>query len=126
VVPAEVTGICAGPRALAVLINFNLVCVCWIFFRAESLTRATEVLHAVFQPAPHAISLTALMDSNLDAAIGAGAGLTVLALHAILWERWIPKVRGSWPSMAAYVPTLILVMIAFGRWAVQGFIYFQF
>lgn len=116
----------AGPRSLAVLINFNLVCLCWVFFRAQSLSRAEEVFGAVLRPAPDATTLMALLNSNADAAIGATVGLAVLALHALAWERWIPRLRSSWRNMAVYLPALVVTMVAFGRWVVQGFIYFQF
>ncbi len=35
-------------RALGVLLTFNLVCACWVFFRADGMDRALEVFRRIF------------------------------------------------------------------------------
>jgi len=117
-----------GPAGwAAVLINFHLVCLCWIFFRARSVADANSILANIFffrsgDPA----SSARLVDTIRPEMISGGIGLAVLFVHALLWRKYISRLTESWPATVVYAVTMLIVLSAFGQFASEGFIYFQF
>lgn len=103
-----------------VLLTYTLVCVAWVFFRAEDLNQAISYLGQLFT-ADFGFSLM---------------GIRMLALIALLvaieWfgrsKEFALEVKGSespWFRRSVYVATILLLFLE-GRDAGQQFIYFQF
>jgi D-alanyl-lipoteichoic acid acyltransferase DltB (MBOAT superfamily) len=109
-----------GRKLLARLATFHFVAFAWVFFRAESVERALEILGrlTVGGPAP---ALTPL----LVAALGA------MALLHFLPERWPRRAAEAFGNLvpalqAAALGATLLVADALGPEGVPPFIYFRF
>jgi hypothetical protein len=99
--------------------TFNLVCLAWVFFRAESVDQAFDVLGRLTQPASTALDpIVVLVVAAALAAqyIPAGA----VARAQVVFSRW-----GA-VAQAAALGTALLVIDALGPAGVAPFIYFQF
>ena len=109
-------------RIARVLLTFHLVCLGWVFFRAESAGHAFAMLGA-------------LGDGWGELAFsGYAAGmLTVLVLPLLVYEGWLEKrddqlalLDAPWPVQAAGYAYLIVTLLILVPLAPQVFIYFQF
>jgi D-alanyl-lipoteichoic acid acyltransferase DltB (MBOAT superfamily) len=108
-------------RALAVLGIFHFVCVCWIFFRAEGVTRAVEMLAAIAAPSTPAMLLTPWL------AILIVIGMAVQFTSPDLIE----KLDGIYQKLPVWVVGLLAGCVLLAVELVGGdetaaFIYFQF
>ena len=113
-------------RALRWLLTFHFVVLCWIFFRAQGLQQALDVVAQIgreFHP-----------EAILQALQGYRTVLLLMALGYFLhWMpgRWIERVRGGFialPTAAKFALTLVLVllMLKVQTADLQPFIYFDF
>jgi len=109
-----------------VLLTFHFVCFCWIFFRAENMDIAGQVIGQIlwnFNP-----------QVCWDFLIGYSTVVQVLVLGLVLhflpvsWEKkahqalaWSPL-----PIKLAFVVLAVLVAVQFKSADIQPFIYFQF
>jgi D-alanyl-lipoteichoic acid acyltransferase DltB (MBOAT superfamily) len=111
-----------GLRLLRTIFFFHLVCISWLFFRANSMEQAWDMLAI--------LSSTWLSSSFL----WYGAALFAFFVAPfVLYELWLEKrgdqlalLQAPWPVQAAcysYVSVLALVFVPI---APQVFIYFQF
>ncbi|HEX2517294.1 MAG TPA: MBOAT family protein [Chloroflexota bacterium] len=111
----------AGARWLSRLVTFNLVCVGWVLFRADSLSTAWELLArsvTAWGPAP-------LVTGSLVAVIG-----------AVLASQFLPASVGAraeaafgrlpLPLQGAALGAFCAAVVAFGPQGVAPFIYYQF
>jgi len=106
------------------LITFNVVCLAWVFFRADSFSNAGDVLNRIFDP------------SHWNQAAPLVTGGVLLAIGAGLVEQYIPRDAlartMSWFSRlppAAQGVTLGFVLLltnSMGPRGVAPFIYFRF
>ena len=112
-------------RVVAVVFFFQLVCLGWLFFRAESLAQAWSFLVALAtNPAPRAGSRVSLGPVAVSACLAVGLVLTQLAQY-FKRDAWLvfhspAPVRGLIYAVAA----LLFVWIGVDGGAT--FIYFQF
>lgn len=105
------------PHILRVAITFNLVCLCWVLFRSESLGQAYEVYSSLLG-----------MGESGTRSLWPGARFRVAALFiagstaAVLWA--IPPHTKA----AAWAATIWLtaITLCFGEFASHTFVYFQF
>ena len=109
-------------RVLRRLVTFHVVCLGWIFFRADSFGRASDVIYGLFthwgRPAP--LVTTSVL---LAIAVGiAGQYVPVRAIGALL-ERFqrIPLV-----AQASCLAIGLMLVDALGPRGVAPFIYFRF
>ncbi len=109
-------------RILAILIFFHLVCVTWIYFRADSLTQANELFLALF-------SSYQLTDFS-QYIIGM---LAFFCLPMLILEQRIENsgnmlyVLGlRWPIRAAVYIYFVFMLLIFPPLTPQVFVYFQF
>ena len=104
------------------LVTFHLVCLAWVFFRADSFSRAGEVLTGLVtrwgEPSP-------LVTAGVLAAIAAGIGSQYLPerVPRALMARFS---RLPVAGQAAVLAGVLLVAHAMGPQGVAPFIYFQF
>ena len=113
-------------RALRWLLTFHFVVLCWIFFRAQGLQQALDVVAQIgreFHP-----------EAILQALQGYRTVLLLMALGYFLhWMpgRWIERVRGGFiapPTAVKFALTLVLalLMLKVPTADLQPFIYFDF
>jgi D-alanyl-lipoteichoic acid acyltransferase DltB (MBOAT superfamily) len=118
----EAAGLRPAQRALRIMLMFHLVCIGWLFFRANTLTQALDMLTSIALRPEWTAACTP---------IAGMIALYILPLMAFEW--WADKQ----PSEVAYVssPRLLrglgyayaaLMLIVFPPPVAHEFIYFQF
>lgn len=121
-------------KALCVFATFHFVCLAWVFFRAESVGQAWQVLARLGAMNFEATNLTTPVFSI---PLGAGALPVSVLLVLILsyLAHWFPKnaldrVRGGWTWLPSPAQALVILSIAFGLYYISGtevqFIYGNF
>ncbi len=109
-------------RVVGRLLTFNFVCFAWIFFRADSFSRAAEVIARLFdawgEPSP-------LVTGSVVLAIAVGIAWQYVPAGAIgsLLARFG---RLSVPAQAAWVAGCLMVIDTLGPAGVAPFIYYRF
>jgi D-alanyl-lipoteichoic acid acyltransferase DltB (MBOAT superfamily) len=108
-------------RVFCMLATFHFVCLAWVFFRSETLTHATAMLHQLTRGSTHHENLPVEVLAVL--AIGIGSHL--------LPERWFGGVQGRWVTSPAAVQGALLFGVAWILRNMSGadavpFVYFQF
>jgi D-alanyl-lipoteichoic acid acyltransferase DltB (MBOAT superfamily) len=108
-------------RIVAVLLTFHVVCVAWVFFRANDFHTAYLMFSRMatlttYHPNIHALPMTML-------AIG-------VVTH-LLPDAWTDRVRAAFPRLPALVQGIALFLVALGIKQMQSaeavpFVYFQF
>lgn len=108
-------------RALRVLLVFHFVCFCWIFFRADDMARAAEVLMGLLDVTRPATLATPFLASLI------AFGLAIQFTPPDLIERLdaIYQRLPGW-SVGALAGALLLVVELIGGDGTAPFIYFQF
>ncbi|MFN8321444.1 MAG: MBOAT family O-acyltransferase [Chitinophagales bacterium] len=128
----------SGVNLLEVFFNFLLVTFTWVFFRANSMTHAFDILQNCFKTyfLPQGNSVTAFVlnwmkELNMGVSDVLVLGSAIFILEAGHWvlnchsgQSWMEE-RPVWVRYFIYcaITTLILV---FGNFGVKQFIYFQF
>jgi D-alanyl-lipoteichoic acid acyltransferase DltB (MBOAT superfamily) len=110
------------PVFMRMVIFFHLVCVTWVFFRAQSIGGAFDILHNVATN----FTLSALPSIMVFDLIRYAGPL--LLLQYVEYRRddpdWLVGTR--WPVQGLTYAALILLLIVFGETGGNEFIYFQF
>ena len=118
--------VAGGGRLLAWALTFHFVCLCWVFFRAESMTTALNVLHQIgtdFKPA--------LIPAMLPA-YARVFGLMALAYYLHFIPRAVKDSVLGWfgrvPDLgkALLVVAVVVLLFQVKNAEMQPFIYFQF
>jgi D-alanyl-lipoteichoic acid acyltransferase DltB (MBOAT superfamily) len=111
-----------GWRLAGIIITFHLVCMAWVFFRAESPGRAFDLLAA----------LGARWESTGFLTTGASL-MAFFLVPWLLFETWLEKnrdsfalVEGPWLARACFYLYVVLMLMFFAAPAPVEFIYFQF
>ncbi|WP_255158091.1 hypothetical protein [Siphonobacter sp. BAB-5385] len=113
-------------RWLAQLLTFHFVCFCWIFFRADSMEIAQQLLHQIatqFDPT----LIVQFVEGYQNVLLVMLLGYTLhfmprsLELQAENWITRLPLV-----GKLAWLLAVILLMTQVQSAEVQPFIYFQF
>ncbi len=102
------------------LITFHVVCLGWVFFRADSFETAWAILGQLvdFGPAP-------LVTPTILLLVAGGIGVQYIPQGTRLWIR-AGFGRFGVAAMTAVLAAFLLVLDAFGPEGVAPFIYFQF
>lgn len=104
-------------------ITFSLVCIAWVFFRADSLSGAFDYLFRIFHPGSGVSDL------------GVGVSLIFMAIFILILFEWlfrsesIPFALWSGNRIVRYAAysTIVFFILFFGAYInPQSFIYFQF
>ena len=117
-------------KALEMLLTFHLVVFSWIFFRASSLSDALYVVTHLFSGLSFDVSGHGIMPGGVyEMAIAAFAVLIMESVH-ILQARTgaageVLQRQPLWVRWPAYWCVCILI-VAFGKFGLREFIYFQF
>lgn len=110
------------PTIVKMVVFFHLVCVTWVFFRAESMDSAYHILHAMawrFEPSQ------ALWVVVIELAQFAGP---LALLQFVEYRRNDPDwlVHSHWSVQGIVYAAMIILMLVFGVTGGNEFIYFQF
>jgi alginate O-acetyltransferase complex protein AlgI len=108
-------------NAVRMFITFHLVCLSWVFFRANTLADAVAILRGVFEPAEQ-LYLTGLPSGALACMVLVAIQVvqeTRGSVRALLAPRPLPVRWLAWYALA-------FAVVLFGNEAGVQFIYFQF
>ena len=106
-------------KAIGQLVTFLLVCLGWVWFRAESMEDAAIIFHRLFWPTSGETYLLGLSWMLL------GVGLCYHLVLPPLAEYLAGKrIAPIWSGLA--YASLIALLIVFTPFSLQRFIYFQF
>ncbi len=106
---------------VGVIITFNLVCLGWVFFRAESLSNALSYLHNILK-----------MGSGIDIELIVYLlfyGTCILVIDLLCWYRndELPFHESWHPAISGLVYSIMVIMLFYiGENNAPPFIYFQF
>lgn len=111
-----------GPRILAILMTYLLVCVAWVFFRAPDLATAFTLLKCMVGGGPNALWL-----GDVSAATALLIVAVTLAWQGAMRDRRLEDLLAHvpWPVRSAALAALILAL-CISRGEGRAFIYFQF
>jgi alginate O-acetyltransferase complex protein AlgI len=111
-------------RALARLAVFHVVCLAWIFFRAESLGKAFDLLGQLLNPT-HWFEASPLVTFAVLVAIAVGIGAQYVPSDALArFQAWFSRL--SPVAMGLCLGFALLVTNTMGPRGVAPFIYFRF
>ena len=115
-----------GKRFVQILVTFHLVCFSWIFFRAGTIGEAAQLIEHLFVRGGTSLLVPTMGLGELllsFAAIGVLLGMHWIERQANF--RLVLAAQPAWLKWGAYAG-LLLVIIFFGKFDQQQFIYFQF
>lgn len=121
---AQRLGMRAWPRAPAQLLTFAFVTVAWVFFRADDVPQALQVLAALWPSA----AAGAQASVPWLAVLGLLAGLWAFSARAQRVESWSVRVMQEMDALQLLCVLVLTlsVWIALGPEGVPGFIYYRF
>ena len=105
---------------LCVFATFNLVCLAWVFFRAESCMDALYYIKQVFRGGDHGFEVLAGTYLYGIAVLFMDLSCAVQKSEVPFTEKWHPVLR------AAGYASILYLIIFIGENSAQPFIYFQF
>lgn len=121
-------GIAARP--LQVLLTFTLVCIAWVFFRANNLGEAMSILTSFAHISKTQFGLYIFGSNLAEDMIISLTFIFIMLIIELFMERkdvlndWIPK--QTTPTRWAFYVSLTLIILAFGKFDKTEFIYFAF
>ncbi len=110
------------PAIIAILVVFHLTCFAWVFFRAHSLQNAWQILDGI-------ASLSGSPFEMENRGRIAKCVAMIAVLLAFEAATFLPRIRQRefTPAMRmAFVAACVWVMLIFGTFSGNNFIYFQF
>jgi len=116
----------AGKRFAKVFVTFHLVCFAWIFFRANTIGEAGQLIQNLFSGPSTSLLLPAVGAGELAVSLALIGGL--LGMHWFERKgdmRRLLATHPLWVRGAVYVG-LLLGVVLLGQFESQQFIYFQF
>ena len=110
--------------AVRVFFFFNLVCIGWLLFRAQSLTQAWQMFQSLFSGLQYIpVNEVSAMAINFLFFVW----LLVVVQMVQFWKNNLLAVHESWPiAKYAFYYVCINLMVIYGVTSAQPFIYFQF
>lgn len=113
------------PKILKQLLVFNFICVTWVFFRAETVTKSLLILKRIFTGATSSIETTFLSTFQNVPAVMFLLILAMWVYQLVFNSKSKGLLETRFMRIASIVTTTILILI-FATSANQQFIYFQF
>jgi alginate O-acetyltransferase complex protein AlgI len=109
-------------EAIQMALTFSIVCVAWVFFRADSVGNAWGYLSGVVLN-PFLPSIFDWLDYDLRVALILFVGLEWIGRYQF---NWFERVESRWYRYPAYLATAFLIVFWGVFTEVKEFIYFQF
>ncbi|MDD2479139.1 MAG: hypothetical protein PHS31_04535 [Victivallaceae bacterium] len=113
------------PKILKQLLVFNFICVTWVFFRAETVTKSLLILKRIFTGATSSIETTFLSTFQNVPAVMFLLILAMWVYQLVFNSKSKGLLETRFMRIASIVTTTILILI-FATSANKQFIYFQF
>lgn len=113
------------PKILKQLLVFNFICVTWVFFRAETVTKSLLILKRIFTGATSSIETTFLSTFQNVPAVMFLLILAMWVYQLVFNSKSKGLLETRFMRIASIVTTTILILI-FATSANNQFIYFQF
>jgi D-alanyl-lipoteichoic acid acyltransferase DltB (MBOAT superfamily) len=112
---------------MRVFVTFHLVLLSWVFFRATSLSEVWFILTHMFSASTAAQSLN-LGLQGMDVPVALIALVIMEVVHALQRHTPVRQLLGgqSWWLRWSVYATAVLMILLFGMFSSQDFIYFQF
>ena len=118
-------------KLLSQLITFAFVVVAWVFFRAQTVTQAQNILTHLFAALPSTLVISLLCQSTLAVSLG------IYAIYLLIFSRkaiFKPKLLNNAinfllsakPAQAIVYLSIFIAAVAFSPTKSSPFIYFQF
>lgn len=111
---------------IKVIVTFHLVLFAWIFFRARNLSDAMTIIKNI--PRSFGLAAALAVISRADLVIAFGAILFLLAAELLQRKSEFRKILTLQPAIVrtvAYI-SIIALIVLFGKFGGNDFIYFQF
>jgi D-alanyl-lipoteichoic acid acyltransferase DltB (MBOAT superfamily) len=109
-------------RLLLVLLTYGLVCLTWVFFRAQDFSGAFAIARAMLVGGPNL-----LMVGSFNVALVAATTLALLGGHWLMRERRLEDVAARLPWWARGMAlAVLLILLILSPSNDRAFIYFQF
>jgi D-alanyl-lipoteichoic acid acyltransferase DltB (MBOAT superfamily) len=106
------------------LIVFTLVCVAWVFFRVTDFSAAVDILHAMLDFSNYSI---AAVGNKFNIAFGLIIIAVLMAIELVNEDTgWLKIYRHVRAIRILWILTLVQILILFGSFSDNAFIYFQF
>lgn len=118
-----------GVRVLQSLLTFHLVAFSWIFFRAASLSDASDVIKRVYENLANLPMLARFYDySALEFRLSVVLIVFLLVVEIVTDKRMLVErlVKAPAPVRWAVGFGFVLALVILGKWGTQTFIYMQF
>ncbi len=117
-------------RALQVLTTFALVCFAWIFFRAGTFSDAQYIItHMFTRWSLYQVRVTFMPEAMRIEFVAVILAILLMEVIEWLWRRKGLRLQFTqqpvWMRWAAYY-AMVMVILLFGEFSEQVFIYFQF
>lgn len=113
-------------RWIGRLLTFHLVCFSWIFFRAESMQTATEVIHQIYANFHPEVFFQFIIGYKMVFSLMLLGYVLHFTSHRMERRFQIFFTRTHFIWQAAIILLLIVVVIQMRSAEIQPFIYFQF
>ena len=107
-----------------ILLTFHLVCLAWVFFRAENIADAWVVLRGIVGWSDGRLSVLHA-EARMYLALVLG-GISVVVAGDLWGESLAKRARSLLPARYVWDASLLLVILLFGEMTLSSFIYFQF
>ena len=113
-------------NCLSWFLTFHFVCFCWIYFRAQNIEMAHEMIHQIFYSFKWEIAFDFINGYKI-VSILIILGFTTHFLPA-KFDDWCEKmvIKSNWLLQSIYICIIIILVIQFKSSDIQPFIYFQF
>lgn len=105
-------------------LTFLMVCITWIFFRAPTFARSSEIVAAAFG---HSDGTVGQLISSFEMSIAFGVTAVMLVTHWLLRSKPLEVVYGEFPLWVRTTLVLAMILLIFmSPGEDRAFIYFQF
>lgn len=113
-------------RAASIVIFFQLICVGWLLFRAQSIPQAMAMTGSLFNNLTLSTAYGAALVNVLPVALLMTAVLLAIQVIQYLSNNLLITLKWRWPFRAIVYCCLLLLLVIFGADYGKEFIYFQF
>ena len=113
-------------KIIKLFCTFNLICIGWIFFRANNFTQALHIITSILN---FSHSLDILLDYSMELFISLN-GILIILIFDFLFEHKKSSIRNYYKTPiilrgALFTAGVVFIMI-FSATTSSSFIYFQF
>ena len=113
------------PKYLSIILCFLAVTFAWTFFRANSMLQVADMLQSLFSWSEGGWQIVGIKFGNFTLALSFGFILLMLSIEAVVTPLMLEMNARKWADMT-FLTALTVLIIFFGIFRNNSFIYFQF